>query len=234
MLPPDFTPRLQPDNPSLVVRPGPCRCGFSLLELVLAIGVVGILVVLIAPSAAGIAGSVNRRGAVEMVMGTLEQARVAAIEGHQRVYLGFADGDFPVESMRFAAWIVFRETNESELAALPTRRFVILKSWTRLPKNIAFVSTGMSLVGGPPTAFPGLSSEVGSGRTDEAFPVVAFNASGAVESPAAPLRVLLYEGHFAGGRDNPLRSLADGGARRVDQISLSPFTGRAQFDVVQN
>lgn len=234
MVAPVFSPPLLPDESGFVIRPRACRFGFSLLELVLAIGVAGILAALIAPAAAGIASSANRRGAVENLMGTFEQARVAAIEGQQRVYIGFADGDFPVEDMRFAAWIVFREASESELAAQPAKRFVVLKPWTRLPKSIAFASTSASLAGAPPSTFPGLRFEVGAGHVDEEFPVVAFQPSGAVGSPAAPLRVLLYEGHFAGGRDNPLRSLAGGGAGRVEQISLSPFTGRAEFDVAQN
>jgi len=78
--------------------------------------------------------------------------------------------------------------------------------------------------------FPGLGAEVGASQTDEAFPAVAFNPAGAVEQPANPLRVLLYKGSFAEGRDNGMggRATRD---RAVDQISISRFTGRAQFDI---
>ena len=76
--------------------------------------------------------------------------------------------------------------------------------------------------------FPGLGSEVGAAHADEAFPALAFNPAGAVEQPASPVRVMIYKGYFEGGRDNSLTGRAAND--RMDQISLSRFTGRAQFD----
>lgn len=206
------------------------RHGFSLLELLLVISVAGILAALIVPAAAGLTSVAERRGAVESLMGALEQARVAAIESRQHVYVGFADADFPVQEMRFAAWIVFRDASEDEMAASPSKRFVVLQKWTRLPKNMAFMRGEASFLGGAPMEFQGLESEVGASQADEAFPAVAFNPAGAVEQPASPLRVLLYKGYFAEGRDNSLSGRATRD-RAVDQISLSRFTGRAQFDI---
>ncbi len=206
------------------------RHGFSLLEMLLVVSVAGILAALIVPAAAGLTSVAERRGAVESLMGALEQARVAAIESRENVYVGFADADFPVQEMRFAAWLVFRDASEDEMAASPSKRFVVLRKWTRLPKNMAFMRVEASFVGGAPMEFPGLGSEMGASHADEAFPAVAFNPAGAVEQPTSPLRVLLYKGCFAEGRDNSPggRAARD---RAVDQISLSRFTGRAQFDI---
>lgn len=209
--------------------------GFSLLELLLVIAIMAVMVSLMLPAISGFSSTAGRRGAVSILMNTFEQARVAALESGQTVYVGFADADFPVEDMRYAAFIVFRTATEEEKndPAGP-RNYVVLKKWTRLPKTIAFKNTAKSLVGADELKkqFTGLASQVGSAQVDENFPCVAFNSSGAVDEPSGNLRVFLYEGYFAGGQDNFTRNKnVQNAAGLFEQISLSRYTGRAQIDI---
>ena len=216
-------------------RQGATR-GFSLLELLVVIAIMAVMGSLLLPAISGFSSTAGRRGAVNILMNTFEQARVAALESGQTVYVGFADADFPVEEMKYSAFIVFRDaTDEEKNDPLNPRTYVVLKKWTRLPKTIAFKNTPKSLVGTDELKkqFTGLASQVGSGQADEKFPFVAFNSSGAVDQPASNLRVYLYEGYYAGGKDNFIRNknVQESAAGLFEQISLSRYTGRAQLDV---
>ena len=56
---------------------------FSLLELLAATAIIALLAGLLAPVLQGLTSPTGRKGAVTIVMNTLEQARVSAIEtGH--------------------------------------------------------------------------------------------------------------------------------------------------------
>jgi type II secretory pathway pseudopilin PulG len=209
-----------------------CRFrGFSLLELLGVIAVMAMMMAVLLPAISGFFSTAGRRGAVNILMNTFEQARVAALESGQTVYVGFADADFPVEDMRYAAFLVFREATEEERAA--GKSYVILKKWTRLPKNIAFKTSQQSIIGASPTEFAGLGQEMGSASRDEFFPALGFNSSGAVDQPSANLRLFLYEGYFADGRDHLIRnkSTQETAAGLFEQISFSRYTGRAQLDI---
>lgn len=195
-----------------------------------------VMLSLMLPAISGFSSTAGRRGAVNILMNTFEQARVAALESGQTVYVGFADADFPVEDMRYAAFLVFRDaTDEEKNDPVSPRNYVVLKKWTRLPKTIAFKNTAKSLVGNDELKkqFTGLASQLGSTQADENFPCVAFNSSGAVDEPSSNLRVFLYEGYFAGGQDNFTRNknVQSSAAGLFEQISLSRYTGRAQLDI---
>ncbi len=213
--------------------------GFSLLELLVVVAVMAIMMSLLAPAVAGFSSTAGRRGAVNIVMNTFEQARVAALESGQTVYIGFADAEFPVEDMRYAAFIVFRDaTDEEKNDPVSPRNYVVLKKWTRLPKRIAFKRIDSSLV--PTTTsgsqlFGGLKNELGSSLSswNEEMPVIAFNSSGAVAQPSNNLRIYLYEGYFGDGKDNLTRnnSVQEGSSGLFEKISVSRYTGRAQLDI---
>jgi len=214
--------------------------GFSLLEMLVVVAVVAIMMALMLPAIAGFSSTAGRRGAVNILMNTFEQARIAAIESGQTVYVGFADEDFPVEDMRYAAFVVFREATDEEKSANANRKFVVLKKWTRLPKNISFKRVDSSLV--PMTTASStipdidkLKNELGSAFSAWTgnCPVVAFNSSGAVAQPASNLRIYLYEGYYAGGNDNFTRNknVQESPSGLFEQISLSRYTGRAQLDI---
>lgn len=209
--------------------------GFSLLELLVVIAIMAVMMSLLLPAISGFSSTAGRRGAVNILMNTFEQARVAALESGQTVYVGFADADFPVEDMRYAGFIVFRDATEEEKAAGKT--YVVLKKWTKLPKTIAFKRVNSSLI--PESSgtlqFASLKNELSTtfSAWNEKMPYISFNSSGAIDEPSGNLRVFLYEGYFAGGRDNFTRNknIQESPSGLFEQISLSRYTGRAQLDI---
>jgi len=211
---------------------------FSLVELVVVIGVIALMTSMLLPSIAGFSSTAGRRGAVNIVMNTFEEARVAALESGQNVYVAFADSDFPISEMRYSAFMVFRDATDEEKDpngdgnTSDGQPYVILKKWTRLPKNIAFKRINNSLVptGGGQTTFSGLKTLMPSTQQDDTFPVLTFNSSGVVSggpTPPNPIQIFLYEGYYGNGQDNFTRNAGD----LFEKITLSRYTGRAQLDV---
>lgn len=219
--------------------------GFSLLELLVVIAVMAVMLSLLLPAVSGFSSTVGRRGAVNIVMNTLEQARVAALESGQNVYVGFADKDFPVEDMRYSAFIVFRESTEEEKnppgkPAGSGPKYIVLKKWTRLPKGVAFKNVRGSVVDKDSATslelFDGLNNEVGTSQRDQdqKLHAVGFNSSGAVTLPSTgDVKLYLYEGYFSGDQDNFTRNrnVQQSSAGLFEQISISRYTGRVQLDI---
>lgn len=208
-------------------RRGPGEAGSSLLELLSVSALIVLLAGLFFTSISSFSSSAGRRGAANVVMNTLEHARVAALESGQTVYVGFSDDDFPVAEMRYKAFLVFRETSDEERAA-GGKDYLVLRKWTRLPGHVAFKRVAGSVIpesGGQ--TFTGLAELLPGSQRDETFPAVAFNSSGAVVSGSSPIELFLYEGYFANGND--IQTQQSGGL--FEKITLSRYTGRAQFNV---
>lgn len=204
--------------------------GFSLIELLAVMAVVALMTSLLLPSISGLSGTAGRRGAVNTLMNTFEQARVAALESGQKVYVGFADANFPIEDMRYNAFLVFREATEEEKAQKPGENYVVLKKWTRLPKNVSIKRINSSLVpeNGAGQQFSGLNTVLPTTMQDDTFPAITFNETGAIEGGSNPLQLFLYDGYYLGGQDNFTRSVNGG---LFEKISFSRYTGRAQLDI---
>jgi len=169
-------------------------------------------------------------------MNTFEQARVAALESGQNVYVGFADDSFPIEDMRYAAFTVFRDATEAEKD--PNNdgntsdgvQYVVLKKWTRLPKTISFKRVANSIIpmSGGTVTFSGLKKVMSTSYASETFPALTFNSTGAIEGGSSPLQLFLYEGYYLGGQDNLTRG---SNPSLFEKISFSRFTGRSQLDI---
>jgi hypothetical protein len=203
------------------------QSGASLLELLSVSAVIVLMAGVFYSSVSSFSSSAGRRGAANVLMNTLEHARIAALESGQKVYVGFADDDFPIQEMRYKALFVFRETSDEERAA-GAKDYLVLRKWTKLPGNVALKRVAGSLVpesGGQ--TFPGLNDVLPDSQQDEAFPSVAFNSSGAVDGGNNPIELFLYEGHFARGQDVQTRQSGE----LFEKISLSRYTGRAQFNI---
>ncbi len=198
-----------------------------MVEMLSASAVMALMAAFLYSALSAFSSSAGRRGAVNVLMNTLDHARIAALESGQMVYVGFADDDFPIEEMRYASFLVFRETSDEERAS-GGGNYVVLKKWAKLPGNVAFKRVTGSLVpdsGGQ--TFPGLGTRLPIGQQDETFPSLAFNGSGAVDGGGNPIQLFLYEGYYDGRQDIRTRK----GGDLFEKISLSRYTGRAQFDV---
>ena len=104
------------------------RSGLTLTELLVVMAVIAALVSLAVPTWGAITRSQANSAAVSLVMGTLEQARLAAVSGKKET------------------WVLFRNNDELKQASLRiltrdgigSTGYVSLGNWTMLPRGITF------------------------------------------------------------------------------------------------
>jgi len=200
--------------------------------------VVALMVAMLAPVIGGFGGAAARKGAVATVMGTLEQARVAALESGRDVMVVFARPNFPERD----ALIVLREPEEPQDS---TTKYEALTRWIRLPEGILVhqPNRGKTII----TASQALSNNAGifssakipteiSPPDDvmDDLAIVKFNSSGAVSFPIgdpAELKIVISEGIRGAGGTEALISEKKQEAGGFEIISLSRYTGRVQLDI---
>ena len=202
--------------------------GFSLIELLAVMAVIIVMMGMLLPSISGFNSTAGRRGAVNTVMNTFEQARVAALEAGRPVYVVFARPNFPDQD----AIMVLRETEDG------TGPYEQLCQWRKLPKGVLLHS---------PTAGNNLlkAGQTGSDFTPARFPanspvpkgelgLLVFNEQGAVTFPTGDKslrKLILSEGVRGAGGTEALISDKKQAAGGFEIISIAQYTGRAQLDV---
>lgn len=125
-----------------------CRsCGFTLVEMLVVAALIAVLSALTLPAMRGLVGASGVRGAVSSVLGTLEQARNAAIEAGTDVYVGFPAGGFDDDSLVRSSMIVVRgprpASDPEDDAFLPLTR------WIKLPTGVVIDASGSNLIDPP-------------------------------------------------------------------------------------
>lgn len=211
-------------------KPVPSRKagGFSLIELLSVVAVIALMMSLIAPAVSGFSSTAGRRGAVNTLMNTFEQARVKALESGATVYVVFWRRVFPEHD----SVMVVSEPQD------PTNPYNSLTRWIKLPKGILLhqPALGQSLLSATvpanifdPSRMPN-SFTLGSG---EFINILAFNETGVVGFPTSkPYRKLIVsEGVRGAGGTEALISQKKQTSGGFEIISISPYTGRAQLDV---
>lgn len=211
--------------------------GFSLVELLFVIAIIAIVLAFTAPAIQGLAVGTGRKGAVRLVMNSLEEARVTALERSGPVYLGFADKEFPEARWRYRRFVMFRERDPaSDHANGPA--YIPLSKWIELPQGISIKSEESSIVGSntggkitlkPEDRFPNLPE----GGT---LACIKFSSLGSVELPLPNhperlLQLFLYEGTFAEGRDTFTRAALYSTEALFDKIVISRFSGKARLQL---
>lgn len=204
--------------------------GFSLLELLTVVAIICILVALLVPSVAAFTSTGGRKGAVTLVMTTLEQARVSAIETGREVIVVFwkkngAPGFAPDEQ---DAMLVLRR-NDSDTDWEPITR------WLTLPRGILFHGedpasqilkdhSGLQAV-----TDQTISSLPGKPAKDD-LGAVHFSSTGAIQLPSTSdgLRIALTEGQRGPDGTLVVNKQKDGGH---EVISLARYTGRVTLDI---
>lgn len=220
--------------------------GFSLIELVVVIAILVIMMSLLIPAIGGFSSTFGRRGAVNILMNTFEQARVAALESGQTVYVGFANDQLPSskQDMYYSSFIVFRDATDEERDpngdgnTSDGQFYTVIKKWTPLPKNISFKRVNNSLVpltgGNLSINYTNLNKALpASFQLSGDIPGIAFNSAGTIEGGSNPLQLFLYEGYFLNNQDNFTRNNAvqQSAAGLFEKITFSRYTGRAQLDI---
>jgi Tfp pilus assembly protein FimT len=199
------------------------------VELLAVTAILALLAGLLAPALQGLTSPAGRKGAVTIVMNTLEQARVSAIETGREVVVVFwkkngTDGSQPDEQ---DAMLILRK-NDAEAWEPITR-------WIKLPRGVLFHgedseskilydNSGLAAVSDTTIdALPGKPSKNNLGA-------IHFSSTGAVQLPSTSngLRIALTEGQRGVDQTLIVTKQKDGGH---EIISLARYTGRATLDV---
>lgn len=184
------------------------------------IGIIAVMMALIGPAISGFGSTAGRKGAVNVIMNTLEQARVAALESGREVHVIFWRRQFPERD----SIMVVREraSDDPEYG----NSYEQLTRWMKLPDRVLLHNNSIANV---------FSGGLGSLELDwiQSEPpstevtVLSFNSFGGVNYPASNLILFVAEGvRGADQTEAILRS--DSGF--FDIITLQRFTGRAALE----
>jgi prepilin-type N-terminal cleavage/methylation domain-containing protein len=205
------------------------QSGFSLLELLAVTAILALIAGLLAPALQGLTSPAGRKGAVTIVMNTLEQARVSAIETGREVVVVFWKKNGTDESQpdEQDAMLILRK-NDAEAWEPITR-------WIKLPRGVLFHggdedskilydNSGLEAV--CDTSIDSLPGK----PAKNTLGAVHFSPTGAVQLPSTSngLRIALTEGQRGADQTLIVNKQKDGGH---EIISLARYTGRATLDV---
>jgi prepilin-type N-terminal cleavage/methylation domain-containing protein len=195
---------------------------FTLLEMLLVVGIISILLVALIPAVTSISKSSGSKAAVSNLMNTLEQARALALTSGSATYVVFADQTTP-ENYRCKAYIVFQDDKNFNQVAVT--------KWYFLPTGISFQpKTGLltAQTKTPPLKFscPGTVSP-----TPVALPFIKFDSNGMVAEPTAAsnMFVNLFSGAVSSSGSPTFTDQNQATNQKFDQVAIARFTGRARY-----
>jgi prepilin-type N-terminal cleavage/methylation domain-containing protein len=203
---------------------------FTLLELLVVVAVICVMLGLLAPAVASMTSPVGRKGAVTIVMNTLEQARVSAIEtGRETVVLFWKKNGvagFPPDEPD--GLIILRKNEAGAWESI--------SRWVKLPNGVLFQSENTSSLilttqadQSMLDAFPKTTAKPTASQSG----AVQFTTSGAVKSPSTPssgLYIAFAMGQRKTGSNEMAFDKQKSGGKEV--ISLARYTGRSTMDIV--
>jgi hypothetical protein len=216
---------------------------FSLVELLLVMAVAGTLLALAAPALLELGPS--RKAAAMELSGFLERARTRAMTSGEEVFVAFADGNHPVDSLKFRAFAFFladgSSGEEEAIAQMPLRQ---VSEWLELPGGIVFGNASLFEIE-PDYSFRTLHDtpakrafdvQTGSGAAVSVdFPYLVFSPRGSVIYPsivdADALNLAIVEGtvNEQGNDIIAYGNRASNGSLRAELIRISSYTGRASI-----
>lgn len=179
---------------------------FTLVELIIVMGVIAVLLALSVPSSVSIAPV--RKTALYEVKGFLEYARSEAISRDREVYVAFANHLVPGDEAPYRAYAAFVAVEEEKDGLIADQKIQQLSEWRTLPTGAVFVTglefstvEGASLRTILDSSFRRNFPHRGNGRTTEIeLPFLLFSPGGRVLVPSFfesnYLHVGIAEGFF--------------------------------------
>jgi prepilin-type N-terminal cleavage/methylation domain-containing protein len=208
-------------------RPSAPRNGFSLLEMLVVVAVIAVMMSLLVPAIGGFSNTAGRRGAVNVVMNTLEQARVAALESGRPVHVVL----YRRVGMEPDALMVVRDP-EVDPSTAPLER---LTKWIKLPKGILLHAppSGSTILSGNQNAIASRIAPAPQLAPGESLNIVTFDETGGVAFPTSGRQLFLSEGVRGSGNDTAIaeRKQSQGAGGGFEVISIARYTGRVQLDI---
>ena len=203
---------------------------FTLVELLVVIGIISILLVAVIPAVTSLSKSSGRKAAVSNLLGAIEQARAQAIKDGQATYVVFPTFNAGatqaiLDRYNYKSYALFEDD-----PANPTTPKQ-LTAWKTLPTSVSL----RSAISSPPWETAAFIFTPLNATQTQTFPYLKFNASGEVESPPNPappnppsVSIAIFEGYVNGGTEVITgKKDASGNPLATESISVARLTGRA-------
>lgn len=206
---------------------------FTLLELMVVIGIIAIMLVALIPAVNSLTKSSGRKAAISSLLGAAEQARANAIKTGRATYLvfpTFTGGTAATrERYHYRAFGIF----EDDPGGTGTPKQ--LTNWNTLPTGVTVrAKTGAP---GSLTDLPDAASLTPAAtftftpepNATAVFYCIKFSSNGEVESPANNVTLTVIEGHVNGTTEvvTSAKDLSGEPAAR-DSLRIAHLTGRAE------
>ncbi|HTG28656.1 MAG TPA: type II secretion system protein, partial [Methylomirabilota bacterium] len=202
--------------------------GFTLLELLVVMGIILIALAALVPAVTSLSKSGGRRAALNSLLGGIEQARAEAIKSSQATYVVFAifgagTAQTTLDGYNYRSYAIFEDD-----AANPGS-VKELTAWKSLSTGVALRSAGIAPLSNLATSPPTFTFPPDRSATTTAFRYLKFNANGEVEAPAANVLLGIFEGYVNGGSE-VVTGAKDGSNNPLaaEYLMVSQFTGRAE------
>lgn len=210
---------------------------FSLVELLVVVGIVTLLVAVLIPAVGSLSKSSGRKGAASVLLGALEQARTQAIKDGRATYLVFPaqppDNTSSItdpailERYFYHSFAVFQD-DPTDVA----KPKVQLTAWKFLPLGIS-LRTEISFSSPSTTTNSAWSAASftftpAGGGAIQSFPFIQFDESGSFIAPTSPnpgpVLLRFFEGYVTGTNERPTNS-----KNKDEIISIARVTGRGTY-----
>jgi prepilin-type N-terminal cleavage/methylation domain-containing protein len=216
--------------------------GFSLVELLTVLAIMAVLVGVSIPAVQGVRSTYNRKTAVDLVMTTVEQARLAAIQSGENSYVILA---LSLDSGASPDAIIV--VGDQPLGSTVSTK-VFYTHWIKLPSNVRFRYSSNTLVTNTSPVSSGTLPPLPGGILNYKYQGFTFDSTGTLSNPAPGSGVLgmaLFEGirtsradiaegpsaAATAGRSGATLNAATDATGLYEVIRLSRYSGRSWADV---
>jgi prepilin-type N-terminal cleavage/methylation domain-containing protein len=214
------------------VSPGRRSKSFTLLELLIVMAIIAIVLAALVPAVTSLSKSSARRGARDILLGGIEQARAEAIKSGQATYIVFptftSGTQSTLDRYNYRSYAIFED---NPIPANPGN-VKQLTDWKSLPVGVALRAAGiaaLSNLADPATLTPAVSFSFTPDASAAPFRCVKFNSNGQIQTPAANVFLAVFEGYINNGSELATGPKGvNGDPYATEYLMVSQFTGRAE------
>jgi prepilin-type N-terminal cleavage/methylation domain-containing protein len=200
--------------------------GFTLLELLIVLGIIGIMLVALVPAVTSLSKAGGRRAARDSLLGGIEQARAEAIKSGQPTYVVFptftSGAQSTLDRYNYRSYAIFEIDPATGVAKQ-------LTDWKSFPTGVALRAVGPAPLSNLPawTPPPGFTFTPDTSAS-AVFRCFQFSSNGEVAAPAANVLLGVFEGYVNNGSEVATTKDGSGNPSAVEYVMVSQFTGRAE------